>query len=124
MRDAATTCLLVEDDFVLRSHTIERLRAMGVVDVAAFAGEADALEYLAGTRPGFAILDYRLGRMETGERVAAALLALSVPMVIATGLGLLPDDAEGLGEVPVLAKPFREEDIRTFLVDAGLIGGG
>ena len=122
MEDAPKTCLLVEDDFVLRLHTVEQLRDMGVGEVVAFDGETDALEYLGRTRPGFAIIDYRLGRMETGARVAAALQALSVPVVISTGLGELPEDAHALADVPVLSKPLTTEALRPLLESAGLIG--
>ena len=120
-KDAATTCLLLEDDFVLRSLVELQLRDMGVAHVAAFATADEALGYLAGETPGFGIVDYRLERLQTGADVARELVRLGVPTVIATGLGEVPDTPKGLENVPLLEKPVSPETFRTHLQKAGLI---
>lgn len=116
------TCLLLEDDFVLRSTMETLLRDLGVTEVAAFAEAEDALAFLTSVpRPGFAVIDYRLGRFSTSEQVAQELVRLGVPMAFATGLGELPEISDTLTGVPVLGKPVRREDLQPLLVRAGLL---
>lgn len=121
--DATKTCLLLEDDFVLRSHVEMQLRSLGVACVAAFAASDEALAFLSNSKPGFAVVDYRLGRLRTSESVLHELLRQAVPTVIVTGLGELPDEAQGLADVPVLEKPVQADALGPHLAKAGLIPG-
>lgn len=108
------TILLVDDEDLVRVGTAEMLRDVGH-DVNDVASGADALDVLAkGLRVDAVVTDYMMPRMNGGE-LASRLSALypQLPILIVTGYA--GGDLD-LG-LPQLAKPFRQVDLVTALVE-------
>ncbi|CAA9275700.1 MAG: Phytochrome, two-component sensor histidine kinase [uncultured Acetobacteraceae bacterium] len=107
------TALLVEDSTLLALDAEEILLKLGFdrVEVAStVAGGTAAVERAAGGF-GFALLDFNLGD-ETSLPIAEELHRRGVPFAFATGYGKgiqLPPELAGT--VPVIAKPYRADDI-------------
>jgi CheY-like chemotaxis protein len=110
--------LVVEDEAMVALMLEDMLGLFGcvVVDVAGtlakgMAVAGDALVSIDG-----AILDINLG----GERVfpvAARLTERGVPFIFCTGYGRV-DQETGFAHVPVLGKPYMQEELRKVLVSA------
>lgn len=118
----AKSILVVEDEFLIAMDTAQTLRRLGVEDVRVATSVREALEILTSFVPHAAVLDFNLPD-GTAEDVAKALGELKVPFVFATGYS---DDVmipAALRHVPVVRKPFSEEDLAAQLGRA-ITGGG
>ncbi len=110
--------LVVEDEALVAMLIEDYLTELGlaVVEVAGTLDRGLALATDAGRVIDGAILDINLGT-EKVFPVAAALADRGIPFVFATGYGI-----DGLGTdyagYPVIAKPFRLEQLRQFLLSA------
>jgi DNA-binding NtrC family response regulator len=100
--------LVVEDEYLIGVELQRTLETVGAAEVVVVARPADALSAIAQTAFDLAVLDVRLGE-GTSEPVAAALAGLRIPFIYATGWGDPPGSAPGIGEVPLLHKPFSSD---------------
>ncbi|WP_201782970.1 hypothetical protein [Sphingopyxis macrogoltabida] len=81
---------------------------VGVTVLNTLTSSRDALDFLAGSLPDFAILDINLGQ-GTSEPIARLLTERGTPFLFATGYGddgAIPDD---MAAVPVVRKPFERD---------------
>jgi CheY-like chemotaxis protein len=80
--------LVVEDDYVIATDTMEMLRSAGAVPVGPFSWEDEALAFAsdAANLLDLAILDVDL-HGKPSYRVADALAARGVPVIFTTGFG-------------------------------------
>lgn len=105
---AGMTALIVEDQLLIAIDLEQILEDVGVIVLNTLTSSRDALEFLAGSAPDFAILDINLGH-ETSEPIARLLAERGTPFLFATGYGddgTIPDD---LAAVPVARKPFERD---------------
>lgn len=111
--DDAPTLLLVDDDQAFRQRLALMLERRGFA-VTAVASLADARAAAPALRPGYAVLDMRLGDGH-GIDLVADLRALrdDVRIVMLTGYGNLATAVAAVkaGAVDYLAKPADPEDI-------------
>lgn len=116
--------LLVEDDAEVRGIIGGMLRRLGypVVDVADAAGALSALN--AERRIDFMLSDLSLPGSMDGRALAREVRRLRPDLGIlfcsgnADALPVDPDD--DVASIPVLAKPFRKDDLARYLLQAGV----
>lgn len=111
--DAAKRVFIVEDEFMLVMLMEELLPTLGY-EVAGTAASVDqALEQLQALQIDLAVVDVNLAGTESFP-VADALRERGTPFLFTTGYG-----QQGLpprfADAPVLAKPFRRNDIEAAL---------
>ncbi len=96
--------LVIEDEFLIAADMESLLKAAGAEFVGSAATESDALLRIEKEHWDAAVADANLNGRGI-RRVAAALLARGIPMVIVTGYGResLPSE---LKDIPALEKPF------------------
>ncbi len=104
-KDVSGTVMLLEDNYVIAKDTADIMRTLGFDQVDILANADEALDYLEGTTPLFAILDVNLGRNRTSEEVAVLLQSRGVPFLFSTGFGEVRMVHQNLSEVPVVKKP-------------------
>ncbi len=102
---AQGTCLVVEDDSLIRLDLQDTLGQLGVTSSLGASSVAQALDLLAKQRVEFAILDYQL-RNSTSVKLAEVLLQMGIPFLFLTAYGSEIDLPAALRPVPVLPKPF------------------
>lgn len=110
----AKSILLAEDQFLIAMDTEQALLERGAADVRVVPSIRDALRLLTDFRPDAAVLDFSLAD-GTASEVAAALTALQVPFVFATGYGDKIAIPEAYRHVPIVRKPYSVEDLVTNL---------
>lgn len=116
--------LLVEDDAEVRGIIGGMLRRLGypVVDVADAAGALRALS--AERRIDFMLSDLSLPGSMDGRALAREVRRLrpDVGILFCSGnADALPVDPEDdVASIPVLAKPFRKDDLARYLLQAGV----
>jgi PAS domain S-box-containing protein len=108
---APTVVLVVEDEPLIRMTTVDMLQEAGMT-VREAGSAAAALAALAAEDIGLCIVDVGLPDM-SGVALAARIRERrpDMPLLFATGHARLPE-AEGLGNVAVLAKPYDEAQLR------------
>ncbi|MEZ0495661.1 HWE histidine kinase domain-containing protein [Sphingomonas sp. IW22] len=123
MRDTMTSgetdvidgvALLVEDSLIIAMDAEDILTSLGARQVVTANSVNQALVELGRETVAVAVLDFNLGD-ETSLAVAEALRARGVPFIFATGYGeqlTLPD---GLGDTPVLQKPYTAPNLSRLL---------
>jgi CheY-like chemotaxis protein len=113
---AGRRVLLVEDEALVSMLLQDTLEEIGCAVVAAASRFDDALEKARSVSFDIAILDVNLDGRYTFP-IAEALAARGSPFVFATGYGAnrLPDT---LKNVPVLQKPFQQQDLEQALLAA------
>ncbi len=107
--ETATTLLLVDDEELVRLGTADMLSDLGYSVIEASSG-GEALTILeSGTHIDALVTDYLMPGMTGGELIAAARVRRpALPALVVTGYV----DPDGLGiDAPVLAKPFRREEL-------------
>lgn len=118
MSDAPRTCLVAEDETLLREALIVQLRAAwpGLLIVAECEDGASALEALAEHRPDVAFLDIRMPGL-SGLEVAAAAVEASpaTRIVFVTAYDQYAIDAFERGAIDYLLKPVKPERLATTL---------
>jgi DNA-binding response OmpR family regulator len=95
--------LVVDDDFYLAEDSREALEEAGAIVLGPYGEEHDALSSMMEYPPDVAVLDLNLGAGPS-FKVARAVKAIGVPMVLVTGYDddILPPDLAG---TPRLRKP-------------------
>lgn len=109
--------LVVEDEYMVAEHICMMLEDFGS-DIAGPVGTVE--EALAIVNDGAldgALLDTNLNG-DSSAPIAAALLAASVPFVVATGYGALELEDECLNRAARLIKPFSETELKVTLIAA------
>lgn len=113
MSPAASPRILILDDDAMIRRAFERIaedRGDVAVETATTPGEV--LERVAARAFDLIVCDYRIsvdGRRETSAPLVARLRALGLPVAVVTGsIQLVHDD---LGDVPMLEKPIRLDDL-------------
>ncbi len=116
--------LVVEDETMIALMLEDMLAAFGctVVDVAGTLTRGLALAADAELSLDGAILDVNLGG-EMVYPVADSLVERGVPFIFCTGYGRLSPETN-FAQVPILAKPYQQEDLKSILVSALVEDGG
>jgi PAS domain S-box-containing protein len=107
--------LVVDDEDLVRASTIEMLTDLGHTVIEARSG-AEAIDALnGGAEPDVVITDYLMPGLN-GIQLATELKQMrpNLPILIATGYAQLAGDA--LPDLPLIAKPFRQSELGTFLM--------
>jgi response regulator NasT len=99
------TCLVVEDDSIIRLDIEETLRGFGFSCVIGASTLEAAAELAATASLGFAVLDYEIGRCNT-VALAEQLLARGVPLVFLTAHGDGVELPPSLAGLQVVGKPY------------------
>lgn len=101
--------MIVEDDPIIGMDIADILRSRGATVAGPFTTLADGLQALQDT-PDAALLDVNLGQ-ETTDAIALQLSDLSIPFLILSGQMDHSDFGEAFHGVPIVGKPFREQDL-------------
>jgi CheY-like chemotaxis protein len=112
------TCLVVEDDSIIRLDIEETLRGFGFSCVLGASTLEAAADLAATAALAFAVLDYEIGRCNT-VALAEQLLARGVPLVFLTAHGQGVELPPSLAGLQVVGKPYSsamlaEALLRTF----------
>ncbi|MCH2163929.1 MAG: GAF domain-containing protein [Marinovum sp.] len=110
-----STCLLVEDSFMIAKATRKILEDLGVRHVDICSTVADALGVLETSPPKFAVLDINMGSGRTSAAVAEELSARAIPFFCMTGYGETSDVPDALREANRLTKPATISDVANAL---------
>lgn len=102
--------LIVEDNLIIAMEAEEILLGLGSPRCHVASTVRASLEILDRASITFALLDIDLGE-ETCEAVALRLLALGTPFIFASGYDEFPGFSNVFGAVPVVLKPYTEQDI-------------
>lgn len=97
--------LLVEDQLIIAMDAEEALLELGAAEIISAASSEEALEAIANRPPDFAFLDINLGS-STSFSIAEDLMKRGVPILFATGYGEGSAVPDGMGDIPVLRKPY------------------
>lgn len=100
---AATSVLVLEDDYYLAKDLQQALEAVGSTVIGPFANEADAARATGERTPGCAFVDVNLGAGPSFE-IPRRLRGADVPFLFVTGYdaGTIPPE---FADVPRLEKP-------------------
>ena len=112
---AGKQILLVEDEFIVAAMAEDMLTELGASVIGPASTISKALDLARTCAIDAAVLDVNMN----GDRidpVAEVLRARRIPMVFATGYGACP--FAGAHEVPVLDKPYTQEQLATALARA------
>jgi len=111
------SCLVVEDDSIIRLDLEETLRGFGLRMVHGASTLDAAMRIVQGAEIRFAVLDYELGRGNT-VAVAETLVARGIPAVFLTAHGSEIELPPGLSHLKVIAKPFSSAALAEALIAA------
>jgi CheY-like chemotaxis protein len=110
--------LVVEDNYMIAQLLSDILGDLGCIVVGPCANAETGVKAVASNRLDGAVLDANLGGGRTSVSVAAALQAVSVPFVVATGYGALPLADEVLDRAPRITKPINDAELAATAVAA------
>lgn len=111
-----TSVLILEDEPLVAFALEDMLFDLGSKDVQLATTIAEALCYLDGRTPSFAVLDVNI-RGERSYGVAGELSRRGVPFIFATGYGDA-EHPEMMKSVPTITKPYSLDDLRSALATA------
>ena len=112
--DRVYKILITEDQAMIAFCIEQSIQAFGPYATACAGSVSDALALMQRDDWDAAILDLRLGQGETSYPIADQLAAKGVPFAFATGSdGAIAARFSG---VPVLRKPFGDQDLERCLV--------
>jgi CheY-like chemotaxis protein len=116
------TCLVVEDDSIIRLDIEETLRGFGFNCVLGASTLEAAADVTATAAISFAVLDYEIGRFNT-VALAEQLRARGVPVVFLTAHGNGIELPPSLSGLQVVAKPYSSQILAdTFLKTFAAMG--
>jgi CheY-like chemotaxis protein len=107
--------LVVEDEMLIAMELDAIVQEFGWTTVGPATSCAAAVELLRSRQIDGAIVDFVLGDKRCDE-VAAELIARGIPWALATGFDE-NEVAERFHNVPIIAKPYGEEDVRRVIGD-------
>lgn len=102
--------LVVEDNYMVAQLISEILEDWGCVVIGPFPNAQSGTRAIETDRLDGAVLDANLGDGKTSAPVAAALVAASVPFLVATGYGALALAEEVLDRAPRITKPINNAE--------------
>jgi len=102
--------IIIDDNYAVADGLKWALEAEGHDVVGMAAGNAPAVELIAGTPCDVVILDVDL-RGESSAPVASVLIERSIPFLFLTGFGDSMALPSGVGDVPRLEKPANPDEI-------------
>jgi two-component sensor histidine kinase/CheY-like chemotaxis protein len=111
--------MVLEDSLIIAMDAAGILEDMGASEVKIVSAVGEALDWLEGNSPGFALLDVNLGD-EQSVPVAEALAKRGVPFVLATGYGVTDELQAAYPPCAMVQKPFTAESVRA--AAASLLG--
>jgi len=113
------TVLLVDDDALISMATCEMLRDLGHRVIEAPSG-GKALEILRAATPIDVVVSDEAMPGMRGTQLAAEIRASwpDLPVILATGYADLPKDSGLTLTLPLLRKPFAQEDLAAAIVKA------
>jgi DNA-binding response OmpR family regulator len=100
---AGRRILIVEDEMLLAMDLQIQLENEGCIIIGPAPNVAQALDAIAKNKPDAATLDINLNG-ETSAEIAGALMEMSVPFILTTGYGEIPEDPQ-FREAPQVKKP-------------------
>jgi DNA-binding NtrC family response regulator len=100
--------LLVEDDALISIDAEDMLLGLGARAVHVAHTVADAEALVGRETFDAAVLDIRIGSGRS-DALALDLLARGVPFIFTSGYGEASELAPGIGDVPVVGKPYAAE---------------
>jgi len=106
--------LIVEDNLIIALDAEEMLKALGAREIDVVGGVGEALRRLNNDDFDIALLDINLGN-ENSAPVAQRLTEIGKPFIFTTGYGENSAILEGFPGTPVVAKPYRREDVERAL---------
>lgn len=110
---------VAEDDWLVSMALQEMLSEMGCSVVGAASEVDEAMLLARQDHVDVAVLDYWL-HDKAVDRVADALIANGVPVVLATGFGA-QDIAQRFRHLPLLTKPYVVQDVVHVLAQIGAV---
>jgi DNA-binding response OmpR family regulator len=110
--------LVVEDNYMVAQLLGDILEDWGCVVIGPFPNAQSGVKAIENARLDGAVLDANLGGGMTSAPVAAALLAASVPYLVATGYGVLVLADEVLDRAPRIAKPINDAELEATAIAA------
>lgn len=115
--------VVLDDELVIALHFADQLEGMGVSNVATCSTAQDVYKMLHADAeaPAYAFLDFNLGRGETSEALARALIARDIPFSFVTGFGTLPAMHTSLSGAECFAKPVKGDTLRGVLERHNLV---
>jgi CheY-like chemotaxis protein len=116
-----TSCLIVEDNFVIARSLRDQLSDLGVGQTEIAGSEQAALVSLKPPLPSFAILDVNLKGGTTSFAVADRLRSLRIPFFFVTGYGDSDSIPPELSDVLRLKKPAMSSEVLAAI--ARVLGG-
>jgi CheY-like chemotaxis protein len=108
--------LVVEDEELLVGLLEDQLQDLGCGATVTARRLEEALEKAQSADVDVAVLDLSLAG-HSSTPVARVLAARDIPFVVATGFSHV-DMPDGLGDRPVLRKPFRQVQLASALIEA------
>ena len=112
------TTLLVEDNMIIAMDARDMLMRLGAPEIQTASTAADALRILESQTFELAVLDVNLGK-ETSLPVAARLVELGIPFILATGYGATEEITANYPKAPILKKPYAEDGLKRALSKLG-----
>jgi CheY-like chemotaxis protein len=109
--------LLIEDSMLIALTAEDALRALGAAQVTVAPSAAAAKQAIDSEAIDLAVLDFNLGN-ETSLPIAEELVALGLPVVMATGYGAGLDLPATLKGVPIVTKPYDMKTLAPKLAQA------
>lgn len=113
MENKAGRVLIVEDEWLIAAALEDMLTELGFSVLGPVPTSSQALALIDQTKPDCALLDVSLGS-EKSFAVANVLKARGIPFAFLTGY-LARDLPIGCADAPMLAKPFRDRDLRKLM---------
>lgn len=109
------SCLVVEDDSIIRLDLEETLKGFGWQRVHGAASVEAAARIIATSEIRLALLDFNVGAGNT-VKMAEALAARGIPAVFLTAYGKSVDLPPALSHLQVIAKPFSSDSLAEALL--------
>jgi DNA-binding response OmpR family regulator len=109
--------LLIEDSMLIALSAEDALRELGAAQVTVAPTSAAAKKAIATEAIDLAVLDFNLGN-ETSLPIAEELVALRLPVVMATGYGSDLELPASLKHIPIVTKPYDLKTLAPKIVQA------
>lgn len=106
----ASRILLVEDQLLIAMDAEAMLNDYGYLNIATATNLDDARKAVEADELSLVILDINLGNVTTFE-LAKELVAKNIPIAFASGYTDHDTESHDLGHIPVITKPFGEDEL-------------